>query len=411
MSENSIFCDAQGITFTLETKNKDTFLIANLTTGQTLANTLQISQPVDKNSILLLISQGIGPDNLGNAASELTALAIKDALLRISPSVPPYDRLVAAVEEANNIIWKERQTNPEMKDALSTVTAILIEGDQAFVAEVGNSRAYLIRIDKIKQLTTDQVINSQISAENFITPQQKKSYQNLTLQAIGKAEAVKVAISMFQLRHSDILLLCTSSLAKIVSPEKFLELALMLSLDQVCKELVNLASKDNLTENITAIVSQFTGEALSTKKPGSTITGSVQILSSFDPEEKVEKSHRRTLMLGDSSLTNKYYRSGEGSPLADAISIDSICPFPESTVIKQECETLLEHLNYCHTLLSIKPEQLRYANKWLQQQGYQYSNLNKRLGNITSGIENIQQIRQIMYEIMKDLEDTNDFGD
>ncbi len=410
MSQTTIFCDIEAMTTETETKNKDTFLIANLSTGQTLANSLQIRQPLDKSSILLLISQGIGPEDLGNATSELTVLAIKDSLLRISPSIPPYDRLVAAVEEANNIIWSERQANPKMKDALSTVTAVLIEGDQAFIAEVGNSRAYLIRADKIKQLTTDQVI-SQISAENFITPEQKKSYQNLTLQAIGKAEAVKVAISMFQLRHSDILLLSTNSLSKIIAPEDMLALTLTLPPSKICQHFTSLVSKQNLTENITSIVSKFTGEALSNKKPGSTITSSVQILSRFDPEEKVEKSHRRTLMLGDMSLSNKYYRKGDKSSLSNIIPISSISPFPESNVIKAECETMLEHLNYCHTLLSIKPEQLRYASKWLQQQGYQYSNLSKRLININSGIEYIQKIRQLMYEMMKDLENIDDFSD
>ncbi|KAF0223512.1 MAG: protein phosphatase, partial [bacterium] len=255
MSQTTIFCDIEAMTTETETKNKDTFLIANLSTGQTLANSLQIRQPLDKSSILLLISQGIGPEDLGNATSELTVLAIKDSLLRISPSIPPYDRLVAAVEEANNIIWSERQANPKMKDALSTVTAVLIEGDQAFIAEVGNSRAYLIRADKIKQLTTDQVI-SQISAENFITPEQKKSYQNLTLQAIGKAEAVKVAISMFQLRHSDILLLSTNSLSKIIAPEDMLALTLTLPPSKICQHFTSLVSKQNLTENITSIVSK-----------------------------------------------------------------------------------------------------------------------------------------------------------
>ncbi|MBI4851425.1 MAG: hypothetical protein HY819_06500 [Acidobacteria bacterium] len=410
MPQTTISSDIYGVTTNTERKIKDTFLIADLRTGQTLANSLQLSQSLDKNSILLLISQDLGPDSLGNSASELTVLAIKDALLRIPSSVAPYDRLVAAVEEANNIIWNERKTNLEMKEALTTVTAVLIEGDQAFVAEVGYSRAYLIRGSKIKQLTTDQVSDSQISAENFITPEQRKSYRDFALQAIGKAEAVKVAISMFQLHHLDILMLSTNNLSKISEQEKILELTLTLPPENICQELASLLSKQKLKENITSIISQFRGEVLNNKKPGSTITSSVQILSRFDPQEKVEKSHKRTLMLGDMSLTNKYYRTGEQSSLENVIPIKSISAFPESTVIKSECDTLLEHLNYCHTLLSIKPEQFRYASKWLETQGYNYSNLEKRLTNISMGIEYVQKIRQLMYEIIKDLEGDDNFG-
>jgi serine/threonine protein phosphatase PrpC len=408
MSESGIYCNVQGVATNTEKKIKDTFLIADLTTGQTLANTLQVSQSLDKNSILFLISQDLGPDSLGNAPSELTALAVKDALLRIPPTVAPYDRLVAAVEEANNIIWNERKSNPQMKEALTTVTAVLIQGDQAFIAEVGYSRAYLIRGDKIKQLTTDQVAESQISAENLIPIEQKRSYRNLALQAIGKAEAVKVAISMFQLLSLDILLLSTNSLSKIIEQDKLLELTLRLPSDNACKELASLVSTHKLQENVTSIIAQFGGEALSNKQPSS-ITNSVQILSRFDPEEKVEKSHKRTLMLGDMSLTNKYYKGEQGSS-ENTIPIKSISPFPESNTIKKECETLLEHLSYCNTLLSIKPDQLRYASKWMETQGYGYSNLGKRLRSISAGLEHIQKIRQIMDEIMKDLEDDENFG-
>lgn len=408
----NIFCDIHGITevFNKQVKNKDSFLIADLKTGQTLANSFQTRQPIDKNFILLAVSQGIGSDQLGNAASELTLLAIKDAMSRISRDIAPYDRLVAAVEEANNILWNERQNNPAMKDVMATVTAVLIENDQAFIAEVGNSRAYLIRGDQIKQLTTDQIANSKISADNLMNAEQKNSHRNLVLQAIGKAEAVKVAISMFQLCHEDILLLCASSLSKVLQIEEILGLTLALSPEKICQQLVAIASKRNASETVTAIASQFTGEALSNRKPGTTITGNVQVLSRFDPDEKVEKSHRRTLILGDASLTKKYYGSDEKSDLGDNISINSISSFPESNIIKGECESLLEHLSYCYTLLSIKPEQLQFAAKWLEKQGYKYTNLKARLKNVENGLKHIDQIRQIMQEIIKDLEDTEDLS-
>lgn len=412
MALPNIFCDIHGVNTVpaQQAKNKDSFLIADLKTGQTLANNLQVRQSIDKNFILLAVSQGIGPDHLSNAASELTLLAIKDAMSRMSRSIAPYDRLVAAVEEANNILWNERQNNPAMKDALATVTAVLIENDQAFVAEVGNSRAYLIRGDQIKQITTDQIANSTIAADNLMNNHQKNSHKNLVLQAIGKAEAVKVAISMFQLCHEDTLLLCANSLSKVLQIEEILGLTLALSPDKICQQLVTIASKRNISESITAIASQFTGEALSNRKPGSTITANVQILSRFDPEEKVEKSHRRTLILGDMSLTKKYYSTDDQGNSINSISINSISSFPESTIIKGECDSLLEHLSYCHTLLSIKPEQLRFATKWLEKQGYNYTNLNTRLKNIESGIKHIQQIRQIVYDIIKDLEDNSDLS-
>ena len=412
MASANVYCDVYGINTPIapEVKNKDAILIANLENGQTLANSLNLRQPLDKNSLLLIVAQGIGPDQTANAASELTTLGIKDALLRMPTNIAAYDRLVAAVEEANNIVWQERQNNPAMKDSMSTLTAVLIERDQAFIAEVGNSRAYLIRGEQIKQVTTDQIAESPISADNLINNTQRNSYRNLVLQAIGKAATVKAAICMFQLRYGDILLLSANNLSKILQVDEILGLTLALSPNKICQQITSVASKRASAETITTIAAQFTGEALSTKPSDGTITGSVHVLSRFDPEEKLEKNQKRTLLLGDTSLTKKYYKTDDKEDLSSLIPINSISSFPESNVLLSECETFLQHLNYCETLLSIKPAQLNFAANWLKQQGYNYTSLKTRTNEIAEGVKKIQQVKEVMQKLMKDLEITDDFS-
>src|SRR5436309_2155660 len=137
----------------VRTGNEDCLIMADLVTGRSLPESFQLNYPIDENSLLLVVSDGVGGVEGGEVAGELTVLAIKDTLMRLSKEVSPYERLVAAVEEANNTVWKLNQanTNKKKKKMAATVTAALIEGDHVFIAEVGDSSAYRVRTGIIKQ--------------------------------------------------------------------------------------------------------------------------------------------------------------------------------------------------------------------------------------------------------------------
>src|SRR5262249_7122365 len=141
-------------------------------TGQTLPEACQLTYLPDGVSLLLVVSDGVGGKQCGEVASKMTVLAIKDALVRLPKEISAFDRLVAAVEEANNIVWGEKLINPATKGMAATVTAALVEGNQAFIAEVGNSRAYLIRSGNVRQVTTDQSLVAHMVAKGLIKPEQ-----------------------------------------------------------------------------------------------------------------------------------------------------------------------------------------------------------------------------------------------
>src|SRR5262249_32487826 len=89
----------------VRTNNEDNLILADLKAGGSLPGYCQITYPVDDNALLLVVSDGVGGGAAGEVASELTVLAIKDVLIRLTRENSAHDRLVAAVEEANNIVW------------------------------------------------------------------------------------------------------------------------------------------------------------------------------------------------------------------------------------------------------------------------------------------------------------------
>ena len=87
-----------------------------------------------------------------------------------------------------------------------TVTAVLVQGTTAYIAQVGDSRAYLVRGEQIKQLTKDQSLAQMLIDSGAITPEQVSSVpQNVIMQALGTQPTVKVALTAVEFFRNDCL--------------------------------------------------------------------------------------------------------------------------------------------------------------------------------------------------------------
>ncbi|MEW6731232.1 MAG: protein phosphatase 2C domain-containing protein [Acidobacteriota bacterium] len=400
MSRGTVICNLAARTDAgvVRSNNEDNLIMADLMTGQSLSEHCQLSYPLHHNSILMVVSDGVGGGNSGEVASELTVFAIKDALMRLPKHISAHDRLEAAVEEANNIVWNESRSNPNVKGMAATVTAILIDEDLAYIAEVGDSRAYLVRGGNIKQVTMDQSFVAHLVAKGVVKPENINQHarKNVILQAIGANEAVKVAVTMLQLQQGDALLMCTDGLSNMITIDEICHLVENLSPWAACKQMVELAKQRGGTDNITLIIAKFDGDGLAgNNSPGS---GKLEMLSSFDPEQEIRKSHKRTNLLGNFSISNMYYGSPE--PLPDHQKVNSLAFFPNSAVLRQECQALIEYLDYCYHLMLIKSEQVKQATEWLAGQGVQYAYLPELLAEIQTGLEQIQQAKQTAVSLM-----------
>jgi serine/threonine protein phosphatase PrpC len=245
-------------------KNEDNYFFVNLSTNRCDWDEREHSFQLGEGRALLVVADGMGGASAGAVASEMAVKTIRDALMM--PSYHGGDmRLRYAVEMANQRIHKQAQHDPNLCGMGTTVTAALVEGRKGYIAQVGDSRAYLLRNLTINQLTKDQTLAQYLVDIGQIAPPQMSTIrQNIIMQALGAQETVQVALSSVELRDADHLLLCSDGLSNKVSAKEMCEIVgAEPNLNAACERLVSLANTRGGEDNITVVVAHFDGRSMS----------------------------------------------------------------------------------------------------------------------------------------------------
>jgi protein phosphatase len=261
--------------------NEDAFLVADLTTGHVGLGPDVSTHQVGERGSLMMVSDGMGGAAAGEIASEMAVTTIRESLAEMPSSLEISQRLRTAAEIANDRIWNHSQDNPELSGMGATLTAVLVQGTTAYIAQVGDSRAYLMRRDQIKQLTKDQSLAQMLVDSGAIKPDQMDSVpQNVIMQALGTQPVVKVAMTAVQLYRNDCLVICSDGLSNKVPPDEMREMVQELEdLTEACRILVDKANERGGEDNITVVIARFDGEALYAASESKSITGSFRALN------------------------------------------------------------------------------------------------------------------------------------
>jgi PPM family protein phosphatase len=241
--------------------NEDTFVVADLT-GQALLGAEASSGrfEVGDRGVLLAVSDGMGGLRAGEVASALVAETLPRAMLETRPSAPSQDRLEDAVARTNETVWTDAQRRGVRMGA--TLTAVYVHGSAAWIAEVGDSRAYLVRAGRVAQLTKDQSVVQQLVDAGAVTPGAAATspYRSIILQAMGHDPDVKVALGRLELRALDCLVLCSDGLTAHVADDDIRRIVLTSTdLQSACNELVDLAKDRGGTDNVTVVLGGVSG--------------------------------------------------------------------------------------------------------------------------------------------------------
>lgn len=251
--------------------NEDAFAVANLGRGDTLEFYRLIEQPADERGTLFMVADGMG----GAAAGEIASATAVDVILRhlreqvAQRSVITPDELVAtltdAAEMANAAIFRRASTQPELRGMGTTATVATLLGDTLYIAQVGDSRAYLVREGTAIQLTKDQSLMQKLIEAGELTEEEaaQSERRNIILQALGPEPTVKLDITHQQLRRGDVLILCSDGLSGLVRPE---EIARVVrdepDLSAACDRLIAIANALGGPDNITVVAARFEGRGL-----------------------------------------------------------------------------------------------------------------------------------------------------
>jgi serine/threonine protein phosphatase PrpC len=261
--------------------NEDSFLVADLTAGKIGLGPDVSSHQLGERGSLMIVSDGMGGAAAGEIASEMAVTTMRESLSHMTSSTEISEQLKAAAEIANERIWNCSQENPELSGMGATLTAVLVQGTTAYIAQVGDSRAYLIRGKQIKQLTKDQSLAQMLVDSGAIKPDQMDSVpQNVIMQAMGTQPAVKVAMGAVQLCRNDCLVICSDGLSNKLPPNELREMIQEVDdLTDACRFLIDKANERGGEDNITVIIARFDGEALYSASESSSITGSFRALN------------------------------------------------------------------------------------------------------------------------------------
>jgi protein phosphatase len=265
--------------------NEDCFLVADLSTGKMGLTPDVTHHKLGDLGSLLIVSDGMGGAVAGEIASDLSVNGVREEIVRATHVGVLSDRLRHAVEVTNRLVWQHAQENPHLAGMGATLTAVLCHDGKAYVAQVGDSRAYLVRGGRIKQLTKDQSLVQLLMDAKAIRPEQVNQVpNNVILQALGTRPEVVVAMTSVELCAGDYMMLCSDGLSNKVVADEMRDLIVQSGSDlgAACRKLIELANARGGEDNITTLIVQFDGTSLQSVSERGSITGSLQELTSND---------------------------------------------------------------------------------------------------------------------------------
>lgn len=246
---NSFIVDACALTDVgcVRTENQDRVLLINPARGQVNADW----------GVLAVVADGMGGHQSGSTASQLAADTIS-AYYREHASSDPRVLLAAALEHANKVLFEAAVVDPQLRGMGTTVTGLLLREDHAYVAHVGDSRAYRIRRGEIRQMSEDHSVVAELMRQGLITPQEAESHpdKNLITRAVGTKNQVQVDFieEAEPITVGDVFVLCSDGLHGLVDAREIAAIAKGEDPYQECRQLIELARERSGHDNISVCV-------------------------------------------------------------------------------------------------------------------------------------------------------------
>jgi serine/threonine protein phosphatase PrpC len=216
-----------------------------------------------------VVADGMGGHSHGEIASRIAVDAIREFVAKTADedATLPFDldprlgrhsnRLRAAIRVAHDRVLKAIRQDASLHGMGTTVVGLLVDGDSAAIAHVGDSRAYRLREDKLELLTQDHTwVNEQVVA-GFLSEEQARVHplKNVVTRALGGDAAVDIDVREWRIRPGDLFLLCSDGLTTMLSDHDILErLRSSSQLEEVCGRLVRDANTRGGYDNVSVVL-------------------------------------------------------------------------------------------------------------------------------------------------------------
>ena len=209
---------------------------------------------------LMAVADGMGGHQRGEVASRIAIESIRQAFEE-DPGADPHTLLKQAFRKANTAIYQGGSAAGEANMMGTTLVVAATRGKYATIANIGDSRAYLVRANQLTQVTQDHSLVAQQLAEGQISQQEAREspHRNILTHALGHRERLHSSMpNVFEilLLPEDRLLLCSDGFYDVVEDEDFVKLLLDEEPEVAVQRLIDLAKERGTSDNVSAVVAK-----------------------------------------------------------------------------------------------------------------------------------------------------------
>ena len=210
-------------------------------------------------TLLVVVTDGIGGSRSGDVAAQITV----DHLGRQFQAASPNSSLEAIrwfareVQLINDEILQKSTENPKYQGMGTTLVAAIIFDQAMVVANIGDSRGYVLHDNLLTQVTIDHSLVNELVKHGDITEEEARNYpqNNIITRAIGVSADASIEVNRFDLGAGDQILLCSDGLSKMITREQMMGvLESDLSLTEKCSQLIKMANEAGGPDNITVLI-------------------------------------------------------------------------------------------------------------------------------------------------------------
>lgn len=279
---------------------------------------------------LFIVADGMGGHQGGKTASQMvTEVTIQE--YRNSTLNYPQKALKSGIKTANQKIFERGLREPNLRGMGSTCVALLLKDHMAFIAHVGDSRAYLISGNQVRQLTRDHSLTAEMVRQGMLSSKEAENHpeKNVLTRALGVQADVLVDIVPIEYQAGEIFLLCSDGLYNEVLNPKIAEIVQLYSAQEACDQLVNLANEHGGRDNITIQIIKILQDIESTP-------------TRFMTEKTTPSNPKPAQDLADGdTLISEVKLDNQSNSSSDSITVKKVNG-NNSVPVKEELETLPE---------------------------------------------------------------------
>ena len=265
---------AKSHTGMVSASNDDNYLIMRMGRDQeTVATSLSVTdvpQKFEERGYAMVVADGLGPAGSGSVASRVALSTLAHLVVHFGKWNVRIDQNTATevIERAewyysqiDAAIRARAQSNPDLKNMSTALTAAYSTGNELFIAHVGHSRAYLFREGLLIALTRDHTVahHTSESQRPIAVERRALDLRHILTDVVGAQGGYPmVEVDRFTLAHGDQVMLCTNGLTDMVSDDEIAEvLSRRRQPQEQCEALIDLANRKGGVDNVTVLLAEY----------------------------------------------------------------------------------------------------------------------------------------------------------